>query len=383
MGKAMMKILWALLLCLISMPAMAQTADHTVQAYSMRYVKDHLFMQQGDDFNVIDTYVEWPDVLAHSLAHTKPLQRWLIKKMLDFDSADFDSAYTAFKNRYGKPVAGQLKDIPDDRRFCYITVEARVKSYSPGRWISYKVTCRTEPGSLSSVKAQNDTQYYIYDIGRKKTLSTEGFIRQDWVQEDNMSDEFFFAVFAPLSDDDMDRLSGAAIHGVWPEPKSNDVGFSMMCRTPDEELSYETLIPYPIVRPLLTKDARQLLGKSIAKIVPDNMTLPLTWNGDSIYKTVDTLPVFRGGQEKLKDYFAREPEPKNPMPGRVMVSFVVDKAGGVQDVRVVTPLSPELDRHAVELVKGMPRFTPGSLRGEHVNVRIYLPIVYKGIENYE
>ncbi len=63
--------------------------------------------------------------------------------------------------------------------------------------------------------------------------------------------------------------------------------------------------------------------------------------------------------------------------GKVMVSFVVDKVGKVKDVKVKKSISPELDKEAIRVVKGMPLWKPGMQAGIPQNVQLYLPILFK------
>ncbi|MBM6991945.1 MAG: energy transducer TonB [Prevotella sp.] len=372
-----MKHLLSLLLTLLSLTLCAQTVDNTAQKYAMRYVKDHLFLQHGEDFNVIDTDIEWPELLSYSQVQTQPLQQFLAQQLFGYDTANFDSAYQAYQSAHGQVVSGTLKSLPDDNRFAYITLKAQVKSYAPNHWICYQTTVKIEPQSLSPLKAKDEKHYYVYDIGRKKIFSTEDIVKQDQIQNGNVPSGFFENIFAPLSDDDFNQITSAALDGVWLVQKSPQVGLHITCRTADKQLDYETLMPYDDVRSIVTKNGRTLFEKPVPPVQPEFVTLPNIWKGDTIYYKVENAPEFRGGQEGLKAYLAHVSAPKAPLPGRVITAFVVDKTGAVQDVRVISPLSPELDRHAVALVKGMPKFAPGTLKGSPVCVRMYLPISYR------
>jgi hypothetical protein len=44
---------------------------------------------------------------------------------------------------------------------------------------------------------------------------------------------------------------------------------------------------------------------------------------------------------------------------------------------------PLLDEEAVRVVKAMPKWTPGKHKGKTVNVRFFLPIVFKLQQNKE
>ena len=61
--------------------------------------------------------------------------------------------------------------------------------------------------------------------------------------------------------------------------------------------------------------------------------------------------------------------------GKVVVSFVVDKDGTIDDVTVIKSLDPALDEACVRAVYAMEgKWTPGVQRGKPVPVRYLLPI---------
>ena len=68
---------------------------------------------------------------------------------------------------------------------------------------------------------------------------------------------------------------------------------------------------------------------------------------------------------------------KNNIEGRVIVQFVIDETGQVGEVKVVRPVSEELDAEAVRVVKTFPKFEPGRQDGEAVSVWYTLPIMFK------
>ena len=49
--------------------------------------------------------------------------------------------------------------------------------------------------------------------------------------------------------------------------------------------------------------------------------------------------------------------------GRVLVGFIVNRDGSVDDVKVVKSVHPALDEEAVRVVKAMPKWKPGKKGG--------------------
>lgn len=68
---------------------------------------------------------------------------------------------------------------------------------------------------------------------------------------------------------------------------------------------------------------------------------------------------------------------KNKIQGRVLVQFIVDKEGNINDPSILQGVYPSLDAEALRVVKLMPRWTPGYQDGQPVNVQYALPIVFK------
>ena len=62
--------------------------------------------------------------------------------------------------------------------------------------------------------------------------------------------------------------------------------------------------------------------------------------------------------------------------GRVFVSFTVNQAGGVQDIKVVKSLAPAFDQAVVAAVEKLPNFIPGKQSGKPVNVLFTVPIMF-------
>jgi protein TonB len=64
---------------------------------------------------------------------------------------------------------------------------------------------------------------------------------------------------------------------------------------------------------------------------------------------------------------------------RISVQFKIDNKGNVVDVRARAP-HPKLESEAVNVVKSLPKMTPGMQRGKAVGVIYALPILFQ-VEN--
>ncbi len=67
---------------------------------------------------------------------------------------------------------------------------------------------------------------------------------------------------------------------------------------------------------------------------------------------------------------------KNNEIGKVFVSFVVEKDGSIQNVKVEKGVSSILDEEAMRVVRNMPKWTPAMKDGKEVRTSLTLPIVF-------
>ena len=104
---------------------------------------------------------------------------------------------------------------------------------------------------------------------------------------------------------------------------------------------------------------------------------------DSVYTTVDQMPEYPGGQGSLLKYITknlRYPIEDGNIQGKVIINFVIDRNGKTRDIKVVRPVGPQFEKGVIELIKKMPQWKPGKLKGKPVNVKYVLPLTvcFKG-----
>lgn len=121
-------------------------------------------------------------------------------------------------------------------------------------------------------------------------------------------------------------------------------------------------------------------GRDVAQQFEQPKTTVNANENSEMFGMVEESPSFPGGQKALMDYISthlRNPNPENCAGGRVIVQFVVGKDGTVKDAKVVRGIHPEFDAEALRLVENMPKWRPGKLAGETVEVRYTLPVPLK------
>ncbi len=106
-------------------------------------------------------------------------------------------------------------------------------------------------------------------------------------------------------------------------------------------------------------------------------SLDQDFDEDEIFTIVEDMPVLIGGTSSIYDYL-RYPDlaVMAGIEGRVIVQFVIDEQGDVNDPVVIRGIGGGCDEAAIEAAKKL-KFIPGRQRGRAVKVRYSLPIVFR------
>lgn len=102
-----------------------------------------------------------------------------------------------------------------------------------------------------------------------------------------------------------------------------------------------------------------------------------------IFEVVEHMPEFTdGGMSALMEYLGKnikypDAAMKKSTQGRVTVQFVVEKDGSISNVKILRGVEPELDKEAIRVISDMPKWKPGMQRGQAVNVKYTVPIMFR------
>jgi len=96
-----------------------------------------------------------------------------------------------------------------------------------------------------------------------------------------------------------------------------------------------------------------------------------------IFMVVENQPELVGGMKALQES-VEYPEfaKKAGIEGRVIVQFVVDEQGNVQNPKVTRGVHKLLNKEAIRAVKEQ-KFKPGKQRGQAVKVQMSLPVTFR------
>lgn len=122
--------------------------------------------------------------------------------------------------------------------------------------------------------------------------------------------------------------------------------------------------------------------KAEVKYIPTEVKPDTVDIDNAVFDMVEEMPEFKGGNKALMDYLAANLQyPKGAetkgTQGRVIVQFIVNTDGSIDDAKVVRSVDPELDAEALRVINGMPKWKPGTQKGEPVRVKYTVPVVFR------
>jgi protein TonB len=103
---------------------------------------------------------------------------------------------------------------------------------------------------------------------------------------------------------------------------------------------------------------------SVAKTNPSN------------YSMVDVKPEFPGGMDAFYKFIGKNykiPEVKG-LNGKVFVTFIIEKDGSIEEVKVLRDLGYGTGNEAIRVLKKSPKWIPAEQNGQKVRVAYSLPI---------
>lgn len=103
---------------------------------------------------------------------------------------------------------------------------------------------------------------------------------------------------------------------------------------------------------------------------------------DTVMDKCEVMPKFPGGESGMMKFLTENVKyPKEALDkgitGRVLVEFVVERDGSINDVKIMKSVDPILDNEAIRIVKAMPKWEPGTMNGKAVRVKHTLPVMFR------
>lgn len=230
---------------------------------------------------------------------------------------------------------------------------------------SDKTTIREINGSYNLVKFGKNLLSRVYDIDLGGF--TGPYLSLDKLADDTMTLDLIM--------NSKGRIEQAKIYyGIEGDADWHVLDVSLL----PEEMREVVHFGIPVER---TGTNESILGKWESQI-HDIEIIEEEEESDDVFMVVEEMPEFPGGTTELLNYLKNNVKypavaKENGIEGRVMVTFVVNKDGSICDVEIVKPVNPALDKEALRVVQGMPKWKPGMQRGKNVRVKFTLPVSFR------
>lgn len=137
---------------------------------------------------------------------------------------------------------------------------------------------------------------------------------------------------------------------------------------------------------LLAQEHKGIMAQKTDSIAQDTVRFK---EEDTIFcYVVEKMPSYPGGEQVLMEFIKKRaiyPQELEDscIEGRIIVKFVVDEEGNIFNPVVVRSLHPLLDSIAVTIVKEIPKWEPGNLRGKPMAVKYTVPVVFSHSEGVQ
>lgn len=117
---------------------------------------------------------------------------------------------------------------------------------------------------------------------------------------------------------------------------------------------------------------------SEVNVVPSEQSQEPSKSDDGdFFVAVEKMPELKGGLEALqKEVNYPEMARKAGIEGRVIIQFVVNKEGKVEDPQVIRGIGGGADEEALRVVK-QAEFIPGKQDGQPVSVQYSMPVTFR------
>lgn len=140
----------------------------------------------------------------------------------------------------------------------------------------------------------------------------------------------------------------------------------VMFRLPEEDSM--------VNKPVEKIDETAVIGR-----IPEKATTP---KARTVFEVVEKMPEYPGGMSAMMAFINKNIKypaeaQKTKAQGRVVIQFIVDTEGNIIEPKVIQSVDPLLDAEAIRLTAIMPKWKPGMQRGQAVNVKYMVPIVFR------
>lgn len=359
--------------------------ERVVKTYeNMNRKNDSLVLRytyEYDSIGRIDSYKDWRNKNLYNV-HYSPDGNYVMHCVNEKDGKSFERKYTVNKKGQLVKVEGSNMRMflsNYDKHGNWLHLKGMTNTNTPMGWFTTITSRKIEYYSedeIESPEAENDTIY----------LSSEQLPEFPGGQK-AMFQYIAHNVVYPESAR-INGIQGRTICQFVVNKSGSLSDIKILKSSGNNELDEEAVN-------VIASMPKWIPGRSAGEIVRVKYTIPVTFKiaaqvptNDSLVISTDTtihaivnqMPEFPGGQQALFDYLAnniRYPNKANGAQGRVIITFVVEQDGSISNVVIAKSSGNKwLDQEGIRLIKSMPKWKPGRLKGEIVRVKYSVPITF-------
>ena len=373
------KIIFLLLAVTLAWPRVACAQQQTSSLkYKVDYVNEKHLFRKGNQVTLLTLVLEWPERLCGS--PLPALQNFLTQELFGTASTSMKSGLKAYFESLGE----ELSAMPDEEglKVEYLSFVVRELAWEPDRFVSFVVAKEKRKSDTDTAELKQN-KLLTYDIVRDKVLRTRDIIRKRYRQGTFYNDELLTKIWKYMPKDGIVVSADDLPDEVCLLQNNVGVVFNMKNNWDNDMIERLVIVPCNEIEVMLTKSAKDVrfsTKKYVAK--PELEVVEEVVDTMKVYQTVSEMPQFEGGEKALSEFIAQQVrypsyEQLINAEGRTVVSFIVGRDGQVSHPSVIKPVSPGIDREAARVVSAMPKWKPGKMNGEPVNVRFSIPVVFR------
>ena len=281
------------------------------------------------------------------------LNKYLAKQLFGTKDSTVSEAYNGYKKEFKRTLLPKKSTIDKAGKQVHL-FKLTWMSFEEGRQASVLVEIlKNDSKGRRTLKRK---KMVLWDLKHNRRLKAEDVLKLTTISE-------FTQAYGGTDYRPYIKSEGLVHLRFTKDDKSLDAEFNPKTHPEHFQTSFLQLMGYPVPEAVKTQE--------MASDGTDN----------KVNEIVDVLPQYKGGPREMNLYLStniRYPVEamKASREGKVYVSFVVNKQGNLQDVRIAKGVSPELDAEALRIVSNMPQWTPGIIAGKPVLTRMTLPIKF-------
>lgn len=361
------------------------------QINSINYFDENHLIRKYNNLSVVSLDLEWPTRLYNTDA--TPLQSFLCSNVFGENSVSLNEAKKNFLSKFGTEIYEMPEE--DGIKKTYVNIELKMVAWIDNVFLSMMLIKTVRDGSKLEPD-QSETILLTYDFENEKVLTTDDILKKDSQKDKYYSSYLAYDIFYEYFQDEVLFMANKDNLSNMPDQAClmpTGVLFNIVGLVDEDGKEQLVLLPTRVsefyikknmLKLLLPYEREKIQKKRIKEKENDVFKLneEVDSDGPKVYDVVPVMPKYEGGEKAMMDYIVEnahydEYEKIRGVSGKVVVQFTVKDDGTVSDPAVIKPVSPRLDREAVKAIMSMPKWLPGEIDGQKVNVRICLPVTFK------